>query len=460
MTASVEQLCDQIAERRLLPSAELSRLRARWFRPGRADVNDVDKFGQWSSVNGFLTAFTFRMLRGGKADLLRLNQYQLTDHLGSGPFAGAFLATDPLNRPLILEVLAAEKAADPAAVQAFQALAAQAMTVRHANVNLTLDFGEAKGRHYLVREFDEGETLADILTRRGRLQPVAAARLFALALLGLHALHEKQVPAGPLGAESLLLSVVGKAAGGKARTVKILNAGVPRSHLDPAALDAALPPAAPRDSSSIAARSEPREDLLRLGVTFYRTLTGQLPFPSELAGPAGRPATPIRQLTPDVPEMLAQLVESMIDPDAARRPAGAAQAAKSLRVYLASEEETRAIAPEEQLVPHPAAPAAPAEEETPSAAEEAGAEESRVEKKDGTTPWQALWEELRPRQRDWLFLSVGAAAVVFLVLLLTLLTGIRFVNVVCLLTGGALSFFVERLLRLREEGAASREPLD
>src|SRR6185437_7183348 len=129
----------------------------------------------WLSVNGFLTAFAFRMLRDGKADLLHLNQYQLTDHLVSGPFAGAYLATDPLHRPLIVEVLAAEKAADPAALQAFQHAAAQAMTVRHANVNLTLDFGEAKGRHYLVREFDDGETLADILTRRGRLQPLAAA---------------------------------------------------------------------------------------------------------------------------------------------------------------------------------------------------------------------------------------------------------------------------------------------
>ena len=38
-------------------------------------------------------------------------------------------------------------------------------------------------------------------------------------------------------------------------------------------------------------------------------------------------------------------------------------------------------------------------------------------------------------------------------LFLTLLTGFHFVNLVCLLTGGALSFFVERLLRLREEHA-------
>ena len=46
---------------------------------------DVNKFGQWLSVNGFLTSFTFRMLRDGKANLLHLNQYQLTDHLATAP---------------------------------------------------------------------------------------------------------------------------------------------------------------------------------------------------------------------------------------------------------------------------------------------------------------------------------------------------------------------------------------
>jgi serine/threonine protein kinase len=324
MPLSVEQICDTIAERRLLPSAEVSRLRARWFKPSRADANDLEKFGQWLSVNEFLTPFAFRMLRDWKADLLQLNQYQLTDHLVSGPFAGAYLALDPLRRPVVLEVLAADRANDPEAVRAFQIAAEKARGVRQANVNLTLDFGEAKGWHYLVRESDEGETLAEILARRGRLPPISAARLFALALLGLHALHESQVPAGPLGPESLLLTGAGKTAG-KARTVKILNAGVPRSLFDPGAFDAVTTATAALDPTDAATISDPREDLFRLGTSFYRSLSGQLPFPTESAAASGHRATPIRQLAPEVPELLAQDVESMIDPNAAQRPASAAR---------------------------------------------------------------------------------------------------------------------------------------
>jgi hypothetical protein len=449
MTASVEQLCDKIAERRLLSSAELSRLRARWFQPNRADANDIDKFAQWLTVNGYLTTFAVRMLRSGKADLLRLNQYQLLDHLVSGPFAGAYLALDPLHRHVILEVLSAERAADPKALQAFHAAAEKARSVQQANVNLTLDFGEAQGRHYLVREFDEGETLADILSRRGRIKPTTAARIFALALLGLQALHENQVPAGPLDADSILLSVAAQSARNKARNVKILNAGVPRSQFDASALDTAITAAPPTDSSVPAATSDPRDDLFRLGCTLYHCLTGQPAYsPLLMLEMAPRP-TPIRQLAPDVPELLAQLVESMIDTDPAQRPRGAAQAAKSLRVFLAAEEETAPVHPEEELVPHPVAPA-PAPEP-----EEAVVSGSTAEKQPAAggalaQQFKTLWGELRPSQRDWVFLSIGAGAVVLLVLFLTLVTGIHFVNVVCLLTGGALSFFVERMLHLRE----------
>ena len=456
MIPSVEQICERIAERRLLSSADLSRLRARWFQPKRADANDVNKFGQWLSENGYLTAFTFRMLRDGKADLLHLNQYQLTDHLVSGPFTGAYLALDPLHRLVVLEVLAAEPAANPDTVKAFHNAAEKARSVRHANVNLTFDFGEAKGWHYLVREYEEGETLAYILARRGRLQPIPAARLFALALAGLHALHENQVPAGPLRAQSLLLTVADKSTSSKERTVKLLNAGVPRSLFDPAALDAAIAGAAPMGGFDSATLADPRADLFRLGISFYRSLTGQLPFPAESAEAGLQRATPIRQLAPDVPELLAQLAESMIDPSEVQRPASAARTAKSLRVFLASEEETNQSRPEEHLVPQPQAvvPAPEPEETAPaSAPAESVAAEQRTEEGELSPHSKSLWEELRPGVRDWLFFSIGVAAVILTVLLLNVLTGIHFVNLVCLLTGGALSFFVERLLRLRQEQA-------
>ncbi|HEY7157604.1 MAG TPA: hypothetical protein VH575_26850 [Gemmataceae bacterium] len=442
MTASVEQICQMMAAHRLLSSAELARLRGRWFQPQRKDAADVDKFGHWLSVNGYVSGFAFRMLRAGQADLLQLNQYQVVDHLTSGPFAGSYLGLDPLRRHVVLDVLAANAADNDESVRAFQAAAERAMTVRHPNVSLTLDFGAAQGRHYLVREFNEGETLADLLAQRGKLQAIPAARLFALALQGLQALQEKVVSAGPLDAECFLLAVAGESAGSKARIVKIVNAGVSRTLFDPAALEAAVAKDHPRRAAETP--SPPHDDLFRLGVVFYRSLTGQAPF----AADALSQPTPIRQLAPDVPDMLAQLVESLLDAYPSQRPSGAARVAKSLRVFLASEEKPQRDNPEEHLVAHTPAHVAArieeeakAEEETASPPAGEGALAQQV---------KALGRELRPKQRDLVFLGAGAAAVVVLVLFLTLLTGIHFVNLVCLLAGGALSFLVERLLRLRE----------
>ena len=152
--------------------------------------------------------------------------------------------------------------------------------------------------------------------------------------------------------------------------------------------------------------------------------------------------------------MLAHLVESLLDPDPAQRPSSAARVAKSLRVFLASEEEAHQSMPEEQLVPSSpvpvsaAAPPEPANEggDSADASAEPPAEETRLAQQ-----FKAMWQELRPGQRDLVFLGIGAIGIIVLVLFLRLLTGIQFINLVCLLAGGVLSFFVERLLRLRTE---------
>jgi hypothetical protein len=113
MTSTVEQLCETMAGQRLLSSAELSQMRTRWFRAGRKEVADPDKFRHWLVHNGYLSDFAFRMLSAGKADLLHFNQYQLVDHPANGPFAGAYLATDPTRRRVVLDVLAVDRAGNP-----------------------------------------------------------------------------------------------------------------------------------------------------------------------------------------------------------------------------------------------------------------------------------------------------------------------------------------------------------
>ncbi len=449
MTATIEPLFEALARHRLLPPSELHRLRDRWFKPGRAEVDNPEKFGQWAVANGFLTSFVVRMLREGKANLLRLNQYQLTELLSSGPFRGGYRAIDPVGRQVVLEVLATRYASDAETLRAYQELAERSLAVNHANVARTLDFGQAHGRHFLVREHTDGSTLGDILSRRGRLQPVTAARLFALALAGLHAVHEAKVPAGELNEDALVLATMEGSANAKIRTVKILHAGVPRSLFDAEALEGNDLSNGPASAGALAPAS-PEDDLLRLGTVFYRALTGQAPG----AAADGKPV-PVCTMAPEVPDILGEIVDQMLSPDPSQRSRSAAHVAKRLRIFLASEEEGREERAEEYLAQPAAAPASPPKEAAQPPEEEADKEASAAPA--GPVPAGArgklseLWQEIRPSQRELFYLGAGAGAAILVLLLISLMVDISFVNVVCLLTGGALSFLVEQWLRVREE---------
>src|SRR5262249_3474078 len=205
------------------------------------------------------------------------------------------------------------------------------------NVGGGLDGGEGHGLHYLVKEYYEGETLEDILGRRAKLPYLQATRLMALALAGLEALHNQGVPAGDLTSDCLLLAPASKDAPNQ-RTVKILHAGVKRRLFDETAIGRSISmvQGIPDELELVtsctfqvaeAGAPNPPEDIFRLGCIFYQCVTGKAPFTDKEFQQPTRPAKPVGELAPEVPEMLCQIIEEMIDPVPAKRPQKAAHVA-------------------------------------------------------------------------------------------------------------------------------------
>jgi serine/threonine protein kinase len=458
MEQTVEQLCEAIERHRLLSSREVATLRDRWFKPDRQEVADATRFCSWLVSNRYLTEFVVRVLQSGKADQVELNQYRLRDRLTTGPMAGAYLATDPLDRNVAVEVLAASQAGDPASVQAFQEAARQAMQLNHANVGRILDFGQAAGLHYLVKEYYQGETLAEVLRRRGKLAYLPATRIFALALAGLQALQERNLPPGDLSPESLVLTPIVKA-GARQHTIKILHAGVQRRLFDSSAIGQIDPESIPDDLKlaslfelQLEGPPRPEESLFQIGCVFYQTLTGSVPFEAADLPQPSRPAPPLRSRAPEVPEMVADIVEQMIDPDPSKRPRKAGYVAKALRVFLGTEQGAR----EERAEENVAAPVSPTEEAREETVEAAVVPTSRPQpteesEEESSTRLNELWREIRPRERDLVFLGIGAVALIVVVLLVQLIVGWKFINTICLIAGGVIAFFVDRFLRWREQ---------
>jgi serine/threonine protein kinase len=470
---SVEEICQLIERYQLMSSKDYATMRSRWFRPDRKEVADLEAFRKWLVLNRFLTDFVAKVLLGRKSDQLVLNKYRLQDQMISGPMAGAYLALDALDRPVAIEVLSAQSAADKSVLMAFQQAAMKAMEVQHPNVGRIVDTGEAHGFYYLVKEYYQGETLEDILHRRSKLPYLQATRLMALTLAGLEALHAKGVPAGDLTADCLLLAPASKGSPNQ-RTVKILHAGVKRRLFDETAIgrSIAIVQGVPDELQlansctfqvSEAGAANPADDIFRLGCIFYRCVTGQAPFAEREPSQPSRPARPVAEVAPEVPEMLAAIIEQMIDPDPTKRQQKAANVAKSLRVFLAAEEQGRETKAEENIVA-PTQKGHLDEDEEESGYEEDEEEEAspRRRRRSGeSVPLAgfgnkavALWEEVSPDVRDLLFFASGALGVLLLIFVVQLLTGIGLVYIAGLATGIVASYCVDRFVRWRQHQTA------
>jgi serine/threonine protein kinase len=482
-TKSVEEISEAIERYRLMSSKDIATMRGRWFKPDRKEVANTEQFRRWLVANRYLTEFVAKVLSGRKSDQLVLNDYRLQDQMISGPMAGAYLAIDPLDRHVAIEVLSARSTADKTVLSGFQQAAVKSMKVRHPNVGRILDMGEAYGLHYLVKEYFEGQTLEDILARREKLPYLQATRLFALALAGVEALHKEGVPAGDLAVDCLLLAPAGKDA--NQRTVKILHAGVRRQLFDETAIGRSIsmvqgiPDELELATSCTfqvgeAGTANPPEDIFRLGCLFYRAVTGKAPYPEKELPRPSHSAQPIREIAPEVPEMLCEVIEQMIDPEPSRRQQSAAHVAKALRVFLAAEEHVRETREEEKIVAPTEQHRAKAEEEEPAdedeSDEDAADEEEAPRRKGGARKaaasdggddgimgkFTALWEEIGPTPRELVFFGGGSLGLLLVIFVLSFLTGIRITYLAGLATGAAASYFVERYVNWRDQRKEAR----
>src|SRR5262249_38602660 len=144
----------------------------------------------------------------------------------------------------------------------------------------------------------------------------------------------------------------------RGHTLKIIDAGIRRRPVDPQLLGgddvvSLLQPARQIGYLDLSGDAEveprPEQDLFRIGCSLYHCLAGRPPYPPDALPEPRAGATPLRQVVPEVPEMLADLVDQLVAPDPQARPRKATHAAKLLRVFLASEEEPRESRAEETV---------------------------------------------------------------------------------------------------------------
>src|SRR5680860_1324377 len=121
-------------------------------------------------------------------------RYELQRKLARGGMADVYLARDALlDRRVALKVLFPAFAADPSFVQRFRREAQAAANLSHPNIVSVYDWGEENGTYFIVMEYVEGRTLAQVVAADGPMAADRAAAIVAATASALAFAHRNGV---------------------------------------------------------------------------------------------------------------------------------------------------------------------------------------------------------------------------------------------------------------------------
>jgi len=203
-------------------------------------------------------------------------RYRLQGRLGFGGMSTVHLALDlRLERQVAVKLLAEHLAEDPTFVSRFQREAQAAARLVHPNIVQVFDSGldERTGQHFIVMEYIEGQSCAEILRDDGWVEVEEAVAIIEQACEGLHYAHRHGVVHRDVKPGNLLRSREGE--------VKLADFGIAKATEQSSITQVGSVLGTAAYLAPEQARGEeagPRADLYALGVVTYQLIAGRLPY--------------------------------------------------------------------------------------------------------------------------------------------------------------------------------------
>ncbi len=208
------------------------------------------------------------------------NRYRIASLLGQGGMGAVYRAWDMrLNIPVAIKEMIPQPGIDPHALaqlrQQFYQEAQVLARLNHPNLVRVTDYFEEWGNAYLVMDFVEGQSLADLIAARGPL-PEAQVLDWARQLLdALAYCHSKGVIHRDIKPQNIIIQPDGQAVLVDFGLVKLWDPRDPRTRAVVRAMG--TPEYAPPEQWGMG-HTDPRSDIYSLGATLYYALTGQAPI--------------------------------------------------------------------------------------------------------------------------------------------------------------------------------------
>lgn len=287
-----------------------------------------------------LTRFQADSLLNGKSQGLVLGSFIVHDILGSGTMGTVYKAKSKVNNEwYAVKVLPRRSMWN---IRLARRKVRDFEQFSHPAVVPFVDVGTAGAMHYLAWPLVNGEPLNKLVERQTRLSSPEVSLIGMLAAEGLEASHQRSILHGLLKPSNMMLT--------PDQRVKILDFGVGSLLLESESgesvvdtmssantLASGLDCASPEGIMDPASMSYP-SDQYSLGCILYYCLTGQYPFPGnnaveKMMAHQTKQPKPIRDLAPDCPEEVIEVVERLMAKEPGERFGSMAEVASALRPH-------------------------------------------------------------------------------------------------------------------------------
>jgi eukaryotic-like serine/threonine-protein kinase len=255
-------------------------------------------------------------------------KYLIESFLGEGGmgvvYAGKHITTE---RPIAVKLLHRNIAGNHAARKRFLQEARAAARFNHPNVVEVLDVGEDEsGTAYLILEYLKGESLADLLEKREKLEPEEALRILLPIMDALVVAHEQGIIHRDLKPANIFLHRNDTGA----TIPKLLDFGIAKVVQEAGGVGTAtgeymgtFPYMSPEQISE-SKNVTPAADVWSMGVVLYECLSGRLPFyaetiPMVIKAISDGQYPKLDSVAPKVPISLVSTIERVLTIDGSER---------------------------------------------------------------------------------------------------------------------------------------------
>ena len=260
---------------------------------------------------------------------LLAGRYRIIALLGKGGMGEVYRADDlTLGQPVALKFLPEEATRDESLLERFRNEVRIARRVSHPNVCRVYDVGEVDGHTFFTMEYVDGEDLASLLRRIGRLPQDKALDISRQLCAGLAAAHAKGVLHRDLKPANIMLDGRGQ--------VVVTDFGLAGLNDQIHAADIRSGTPAYMAPEQLAGKEvTAQSDVYALGLVLYEVFTGKRAFTAEAlaelvrgggTSTPSKPSSVVKDLDPAVERVILRCLE----PEPAHRPASALSVAAAL----------------------------------------------------------------------------------------------------------------------------------